>query len=70
MIYLISERTDKKLLLGTDWMKTLKVTIGRTQMAQNHSERKGSEILRIIREKKKQLKAFRHRLTESWSYIK
>ena len=37
---LITERTDFTLLLGMDWMKTFKFTIGRIQLAENsQSER-------------------------------
>ena len=37
---LITERTDITTLLGMDWMKTFKLTIGRIQMAENNqSER-------------------------------
>ena len=40
MEILITERTDTTSLLGMDWMKTFKLTIGRIQLAKNNqSER-------------------------------
>ena len=44
MEFLITERTDTTLLLGMDWMKTIKLTIGRIQLAKNNR----SEMERII----------------------
>ena len=36
MEFLITERTDITPLLGMDWMKTFKLTIGRIQLAENN----------------------------------
>ena len=36
MEILITERTDITPLLGMDWMKTFKLTIGRIQLAENN----------------------------------
>ena len=44
MEILITERTDITPLLGMDWMKTFKLTIGRIQLAENNQ----SETERII----------------------
>ena len=44
MEILITERTDTTLLLGMDWMKTFKLTIGRIQLTKNNR----SEMERII----------------------
>ena len=40
MEILITERTDITPLLGMDWMKTIKLTIGRIQLAENHQSEK------------------------------
>ena len=36
MEVLITERTDRTPLLGTDWMKKIKLTIGRILLAENN----------------------------------
>ena len=36
MEILMTERTDITQLLGMDWMKTFKLTIGRIQLAENN----------------------------------
>ena len=40
MEILITERTDITPLLGMDWMKTFKLTIGRIQLAENNQSEK------------------------------
>ena len=40
MEILTTERTDITLLLGMDWMKTFKLTIGRMQLAENNQSEK------------------------------
>ena len=41
MEILITERTDITPLLGRDWMKTFRLTIGRIQLAENNQSEKG-----------------------------
>ena len=40
MEILITERTDITTLLGMDWMRTFKLTIGRIQLAENNQSEK------------------------------
>ena len=44
---LITERTDITPLLGLDWMKTFKLTIGRIQLAENNQSEKEKIINRL-----------------------
>ena len=46
MEILITERTDITPLLGMDWMKTFKLTIGRIQLAENNQSEKEKVINR------------------------
>ena len=45
MEILITERTDITPLLGMDWMKTIKLTIGRIQLAENNQSEKEKIII-------------------------
>ena len=47
MELLIIERTDKSLLLGMDWMKKFKLTIGRIQLAESNQSERGKVLNRF-----------------------
>ena len=47
MEILITERTDITPLVGMDWMKTFKLTIGRVQLAENNQSEKERIINKI-----------------------
>ena len=57
MEILISERTDITPLLGMDWMKTFRLTIGRIHLAENNQ----SEMEKIINKFRVYLKTTRQK---------